>query len=934
MDARAGGTEARARAEDARAEDPVDALLARANAEDSDSDEVVARVGGVGGAEGEAAARERWRAKTRRTHARHSGRGTIQVSMAFEIISTRAKGEAGVEARLAELENTASGLSAQTHRISQQEYVTRLKRLNDDIANAWLKDDRVNALKLCVKVTKLLSDTKLGKFYPVLFVLVTEVIETVGRLVYERIRRKAEEEGSNGQVTPLPENFKASQVRTIARNTCRNWFYKIATIRDVVPRVYMELALFKCYRFLQDEPPVTQARRLLQTARGVGDPLAAAYMRMYISKSVLECGCENANSERTMEILKEFMPSYTKVLDEDAEDDPATSYIFALGMRRAEYADLMDPAMEWLIESCAQNPNPALLHRVLYMGGETPAVPFLRAVFRSLSPTVVRENAVKLMALVGATYDDSDSLEKIESMADCYGVLVDKFEDLPPREEERLAILSEAWRTVQKWTKIEPYLRVADRFLHYVIKYLSRGELETLMKDVARHVHASLELAKENEPMKSPQLSDEAMRYVELALHTMTDYFNDIGVLLSLKWYAYLGEVLRGEAKVKFSASLLNCAAKSGNVTDPLCLHTLLEAAKTVHDDVDGMSTDAVRTEAECLVLRFIDSVSFGDDFEAHLNFLVTARSAFANFDGVQEMLVYCAVSLVMGVYERVGSSHTSKTKAFVNACVAYCQITIPSVKGVAVRLRLFTLAARAALVHALVQQADGLIRSAVTDAQESGGDSAVGGWMDLPPDRAETEMLDFVRQCGSLLIVLPGNLEQGAFLVFRGLMKVIEDFDWAPSSANEVRAYVALIPVLGAMVQEESPYRFDGVQSNDVLFAGEDAYVEEATELAHEIIQRATDLAGTEPIEESDAEDDEERDERNYKSASRELALANLELARDIAMVCKASPEMLALAIGIVDRARRFLPAETCDEAQAYVTDLLDVSASVHANM
>ena len=913
--------------------DPVRAIMRDAGAEDSDSDSDSARSSDDGGRErreatattrGERGVVERWMAKKRDVHERHSGRGTIQVSMAFEIISTKAKGSAGVEARLAELENTATGANAQTHRISQQEYVTRLHRLNEDIANAWLAEDRVNALKLCVKVAKLLGDTKVGKFYPVLFVLVTEVIETVGRLVYDRILRKSEESTSEGGTKALPEDFKASRVRTVAKNTCRNWFYKIATIRDIVPRIYMELALFKCYRFIQDEPPTVQIRRLMKMSRGVADPLAAAYVRMYIAKCALAYGCETEDSAMTLEILKEFMPSYVNVLDETADEDPATAYIFRLGLRRTEYSELMDPAMEWLIECCATNPNPSLLHKVLYMGGETPPVPFLRAVFRSLSPTVVRENALKLVALVGATSTDEDSLEHRDAMADCYRTLVDKFDVIAPNEGDRLAILGDVWRVVQKWTHVEPYLRVAERFLLYVIKYLAQGELETLMKDVARHVHAHLAQAKEREPTKSAELPAEAMRCVERALRVVTDQFRDVDYLVSLKWYVYLGEILGGEAKVKFSAALLKCGSSAGSISDPMCLHTLLEAARTVHDDIDGMSSEESRAEAESLVVDFINNVSFAGDFEAHLNFLVTARSAFANLDMAQEILVYHAISLMTSVYERVGVEHTNKTKAFVNACTAYCQITIPSVRGVNVRLQLFMLTAQAAIVHGLIQQVDGLIRSAVTDAQESGGETAVGGWIDLPTDRAGAEMLDFVRRCSALLVVQPGNLEKGAFLVFRGLMKVVEDFDWEPSSADEVRAYVSLIPMITAMAQETIPFKIDGLQSNDVLFAGEEAYVEEATELAHELIQRATDLAGNESsLADDDGEDDQA--ETTHKSRAREFARVNLELAEVIAMTCKPSPEMLALAAGVVDRARRLLPPDVVDPVAAYVHRLLD---------
>lgn len=125
-----------------------------------------------------------------------------------------------------------------------------LYRLNEDIVNVWLVEDWVNVLKLCVKVAKLLGDIKVGKFYLVLFVLVMEVIEIVGWLVYDWILWKFEELMLEGGMKVLLEDFKASRVRTVAKNTCRNWFYKIVIIWDIVLWIYMEFVLFKCYRFI------------------------------------------------------------------------------------------------------------------------------------------------------------------------------------------------------------------------------------------------------------------------------------------------------------------------------------------------------------------------------------------------------------------------------------------------------------------------------------------------------------------------------------------------------------------------------------------------------------------------------------------------------------------------------------------------------------
>lgn len=137
-----------------------------------------------------------------------------------------------------ELLEDASDPSVPVGELTQAEYQKRIDDLKSELAKAWDADQRVRSLKIAIQCAKLLADVSVIRYYPSKFVHITDILDTFGALVYERIRSKAEyTKPGQSRSSKLPEKFTPHMVPESAKETCRNWFYKIASIRELIPRL-------------------------------------------------------------------------------------------------------------------------------------------------------------------------------------------------------------------------------------------------------------------------------------------------------------------------------------------------------------------------------------------------------------------------------------------------------------------------------------------------------------------------------------------------------------------------------------------------------------------------------------------------------------------------------------------------------------------------
>lgn len=151
--------------------------------------------------------------------------------------------------------------------LSQQEYISRIEQLNNELVVSWKTEQRVKALKIAIQCSKMLADTTVLQFYPSAFVLITDILDIFSKLVYDRLKSKS---GS--------ERLSANN----ARETAQNWFYKVSSIRELLPRLYIEISLMRSYEFLSRSFLEDALQRVTLMIRGIADPLVAIYLRSYL----------------------------------------------------------------------------------------------------------------------------------------------------------------------------------------------------------------------------------------------------------------------------------------------------------------------------------------------------------------------------------------------------------------------------------------------------------------------------------------------------------------------------------------------------------------------------------------------------------------------------------------------------------------------------
>ncbi|XP_069036894.1 VPS35 endosomal protein-sorting factor-like [Lepisosteus oculatus] len=715
-----------------------------------------------------------------------------------------------VRTRLEELDDLEEGSQKEMLNLSQQDYVNRIEELNQSLKEAWASDQKVRALKIVIQCSKLLSDTAVIQFYPSKFVLITDILDTFGRLVYERIWTMCSDSKT------FPESFSPEDVNDTAKETCLNWFFKIASIRELIPRLYVEAAILKCHRFLSKAGIQETLPRLTAMIRGIGDPLVAVYARAYLCRIGMEVSphLKDSLNRNFFDLLTTF---------QQVHSDSVQNQLLLQHVEIPAYLILYSPAVHWILQCVSYRAPEALLtemmERCKQLGNNAL---LLNSVMSAFRPEFVAARATDFIGMIKEC-DEAGFPKHL-----LFGSLGRSLASADPPEADRLGILNEAWKVITKLRSPQDYINCAEIWVEFTCRHFTKREVNTVLSDIIKH-------------MTPDRAFEDAYPQLQSVIRKILTYFQDFSVLFSMeRFLPFLDMFQKDSVRVEVCRSIMEVFIRCQQepTRDPVILNALLHVCKTMHDSVNALTLDDEKRSLAQLINGFIRMVSFGRDFEQQLSFCVEARATFCNLEPVMVQLIHTVNQLAMETRRVMRGNHSRKTAAFVRACAAYSFITIPSLTSIFSRLNLYLLSGQVALANQCLSQADAFLKASVSLLPEVPRSLSVDGKL----RSSEGFLLEFINNFLSTLLVVPDHPEQGVLYLVRGLLNIIQDYTWEDNSDAKVRLYISALHLLAALSQENYLYCVPKVDSNETLYGGDPKFVAEINKLCETLIGQVLD--------------------------------------------------------------------------------------------
>ena len=226
------------------------------------------------------------------------------------------------------------------------EIVKKMEIIKKEMLQRWEKEEKVSTLKIIIQCAKILNDVSTPKFYCHKFLIISEFIDNFSRLVYERICKLAfgssKQQIDFSKITPQSGN-------QVAKDVCMNWIMKTCCIRELLPRIYIDISFLGMFKFIMTDAELEmKILNISYMIRGISHPLIAFYASMYLTKIVLTLFPKT----------KKFLFILIQNLSKFEIDEKLLKKLNYEGMTVEELKKVLDPCVEWIVYCICKNMGP------------------------------------------------------------------------------------------------------------------------------------------------------------------------------------------------------------------------------------------------------------------------------------------------------------------------------------------------------------------------------------------------------------------------------------------------------------------------------------------------------------------------------------------------------------------------------------------------
>jgi len=472
-------------------------------------------------------------------------------------------------------------------------FIQNLNNLKSDLNEAWQNNSRVKALRTVCLVSKHLGDIERFDLYAYKFATSVQILDEFNELIYNRIEEK----------------IKESDDIEMAKETCRNWHFKICSIQELISRLYLEISTLNTFStfFIYEttDQLVKTIKRLIETVHGVGDPFISVFIYVYLSKTILNIFPER--KELFFQIYSDFLVRIEQIKQIEL-NLPEFLIKFVLAKPNEtctylNYTQFYTSPLDWILK--------CLSYKSTYEQSETvykelnvklsnhQSSDLFFILFNQLLPKLnssfVIENHKYVIELIKTilVQNTNTNLPKYQLISNLSTLfLSDDASTSKISREEKLNLFREIWKLIKTLNEKE-YSICTNAWIDFAVRYFSMSQINSILSNIIKHVIARREFVNCNE--------DLVQILVKILNSSNVDYQQ---FLTSDTFVPFIEMFQRETTKVLACKTVLEYlikAVRKGddhlNYSDSDYMTILIYISKTMHDSVDQLSSEEERRD-------------------------------------------------------------------------------------------------------------------------------------------------------------------------------------------------------------------------------------------------------------------------------------------------------------------------------------------------